>query len=232
MVQILTLSTVLFNCIVFNDVAQKLEWRQTLPGLSPQIPEIENISLGRFLGNKNRRKIVIFLHIHKCAGSFFIGLVRKLPNQIVPSNDGLITCPFLRSRSSHLKKLCGTSQNAVLPFWNWPSQVQARYFSALNYTFIANERWLGHTVKDHDNHSPDSLHVEYVTIIRNPLDRIASHFHYARMYPASALHGRNLSLASFIRDGPCREPDAGFRCWDTNHYIQVGAIMSLEATKP
>jgi hypothetical protein len=186
----------------------------------------------------DKRTVIIFLHIHKCAGSFFINLIRSLPNQRIPRNNGLLLCPSLQFRSASLTRLCGTSLNSLLPFWTWPAAVQEKFFKKLQYTFVANERWLGQELASDTSAASPSLNgrvdspsspptpddpprFKHVTIIRHPLDRIASHFHYAQRYPASALYGRNLSFSSFVRAGPCRVPDAGFACWDANHYVQV-----------
>jgi hypothetical protein len=220
MIQILTLTTFIFNCFIESE---RFTWRFHVHSKNPhgQIQQPGKAFFSKIVGSNHTKSIIVFLHIHKCAGTFFIDLIRKLPDQRVPSNDGLIVCPFLKARSSRLKQMCGTSENAVMPFWTWPPRIQAEYFHKLNYTFVANERWLGHRMASEELGASHPLHVKYITIIRNPLDRIASHFHYAQLYPASTLHGRNLSFASFVRAGPCREPDAGFRCWDANHFIQV-----------
>jgi hypothetical protein len=223
LVQSITLSTFLFNCFVLyhgtDDESQRFAWMRKLHQNQSNTTMLRKRSPDR--ETYSTKTVTVFLHIHKCAGTFFIDLIRKLPDQRVPSNDGLIVCPFLKARSSRLKQMCGTSENAVMPFWTWPPRIQAEYFHKLNYTFVANERWLGHRMASEELGASHPLHVKYITIIRNPLDRIASHFHYAQLYPASTLHGRNLSFASFVRAGPCREPDAGFRCWDANHFIQV-----------
>jgi hypothetical protein len=180
-----------------------------------------------FQQNNTRKTVVLFLHVHKCAGSFFISLVNGLPNQHVPENNGLLMCPPLSQRSSLVKQVCGYSHDALLPFWKWSTSLQAKCFQSISYTFISNERWLGQELLQMPStpsptaNSLDFLQFSHVIIVRHPLDRIASHFHYAKGYSESRLHGRNLSFASFVRAGPCREPDAGFRCWDANHYVQV-----------
>ena len=238
--QVLAVSIIIYYSTVL-DYPNEKKSRQRSRNQLPQKDDGEEIRNSRayMFTNRTDRKpktIVIFLHIHKCAGTFFINMIQSLPNQHVPPNNGLLQCPPLNFRSVQLQRTCGSSKQALLPFWIWPAAVQKTFFQKLNYTFVANERWLGRDVVSSPLSSTAfasySTSIKYVTIIRHPLDRIASHFHYAQRYPASALYGRNLSFSSFVRAGPCRVPDAGFACWDANHFVQVPRPHSAQRLLP
>ena len=71
--------------------------------------------------------IIIFLHLHKSGGSFFVDLVSKFPGQTMPRRKGgnaLLFCPPPQNQSTALQTLCGNSSQALMPFWLWSARIQ------------------------------------------------------------------------------------------------------------
>ena len=77
------------------------------------------------------RDTIIFLHLHKSGGTFFVSLVSKFPGQTMPRRRGgnaLLFCPPVKNQSQALRTLCGNSSDALMPFWLWSARIQAPPF--------------------------------------------------------------------------------------------------------
>jgi hypothetical protein len=71
--------------------------------------------------------VIVFLHLHKSGGTFFVDLVSKYPGQTMPRRKGgnaLLFCPPIRNQSGAILTLCGNSSEALMPFWLWSARIQ------------------------------------------------------------------------------------------------------------
>lgn len=78
---------------------------------------------------KLEKDVIMFLHLHKSGGSFFVDLVSKYPGQTMPRRKGgnaLLFCPPSKNQSGAMLILCGNSSEALMPFWLWSARIQAR----------------------------------------------------------------------------------------------------------
>ena len=115
-----------------------------------------------------------------------------------------------------------------MPFWEWQASEQLYLFHRLPPSdFIANERWLGQELIAPGTRIRAAGPLKYVTVIRDPLDRIVSHFLFRQMEK-----GLNETLDYFAVAGPCPSIDAGFSCWDRNYYVQVFAGLKACGGQP
>ncbi len=120
-----------------------------------------------------------FLHISKCAGSSFIQLARKNVPLYFPNANG-----------NPLNPLTGE----FLKFWCWPPTEQCYFLTTPLWQLVANEREMGRDV-------PFIAGVVYVTILRDPLDRIFSAYQFSveRPYKERPLEERGHRFASFLK---------------------------------
>ena len=87
-------------------------------------------------GHPQHAQIIIFLHVHKCAGTFFLNLVRKSANHMIPPDNGLLRCPPMRIRTALTKSICGDEGRPLLPFWTWPADIQTKFLMELDLSLI------------------------------------------------------------------------------------------------
>ena len=162
--------------------------------------------------------MILFMHLHKSAGTFLVNLMKKFSGKDIPDHGGLLRCLEFLFFNDRAGSACMHDQYGMLPFWTWSALDQARFLMSTRYNFIANERWLGPELIPSNISNGKTF--KYITIVRNPLDRIVSHYFYAKNFSGSSVQASD-SFESFVREGPCKYPDAGFLCWDANYYVQV-----------
>ena len=122
-----------------------------------------------------------FLHISKCAGSSFIALARKNLTLFLPNANGN---PINHVTGERLK------------FWKWTPEEQHYFLSAGTWQLVANENQLGQKHQFFDD-------IRYVTIMREPLDRLFSAWQFAIEKPGKEepLEERGRKFAQFLRTG-------------------------------
>ena len=124
-----------------------------------------------------------FLHISKCAGSSFVELARRNVSPFRPNANGNPLDPLTGER---------------IKFWEWSPAEQHHFLSSPQWQFIANELQLGTEV-------PFFEGVIYVTILREPIERLFSAFQFgdARTDKSLPLEERGRRFAEFlIERGP------------------------------
>ena len=116
----------------------------------------------------------------------------------------------VRTATNCLEKLNGKP----VPFWNWNRSTQLRWLVSRPHDFIANEGGIfdWHTAPlpqsdqmlerlDINIPAPPSVGIAYIITIRNPLDRVLSHFRHEKSSrpPKDYLKGIG-SFSAFIRN--------------------------------
>jgi hypothetical protein len=133
--------------------------------------------------------VFYFLHITKCAGTSFIALARKNAALFRPAANGNPLNPLTSNR---------------LQFWTWGKEEQRYLMSSDLFGLIANENQLG-------PHHQFFEGVTYITILRDPLDRLFSEYQFRSRSPEKGvpLEIRGRRFAAFL------ENDRGVR-WRRN----------------
>lgn len=119
-----------------------------------------------YISQPNNQNIY-FLHIHKAAGTTFVNLARQN------------LCKFYKQ----YKNGNPWNKNELIQFWKFDPDEQVKFLASPDYNFIANETCLGPHILHHTK-------IAYITILRNPLDRILSDFKHRRKagdYPEDML---------------------------------------------
>ena len=121
-----------------------------------------------------------FLHISKCAGSTFVELAGRNTTPFRPNANGNPLNPLTGKR---------------IPIWHWNSAEQQYLLSSPICGLIANENNLGHHVEFYER-------VVYVTILRDPIDRLFSYyqFNYGRPDKDQPLEERGRKFAKFLKN--------------------------------
>lgn len=121
-----------------------------------------------------------FLHVSKCAGSSFIALARENLRLFIPNANGNPINPLTGER---------------LRYWHWPREEQQHFLSSDVWQFVSNEEHLGRTFEFFAG-------VTYVTILREPIDRLFSHWQFAVAKPGKdeSLQERGRNFAHFIQN--------------------------------
>lgn len=121
-----------------------------------------------------------FLHITKCAGTSFIALARKNVSLFRPCANGNPLNPLTSNR---------------LQFWTWPSDEQRYFLSSGLCELIANENQLGFHHQFYEG-------VSYITILRDPLDRLFSEYQFRSRGPENdvPLEERGRRFAAFLEN--------------------------------
>lgn len=135
--------------------------------------------------------MLYFLHISKCAGSSFISLARKNVGLFNPNANGNPLNPLTGER---------------LKFWRWTPPEQQYFLSSALWGLTANENRLHRNFQFFEG-------VVYVTILREPIDRLFSAYQYSIAKPGKgiSLEERGHQFADFLRhEGPG---------WRRNHLI-------------
>ncbi len=133
-----------------------------------------------------------FLHITKCAGTSFIALARKNVSLFRPGANGNPLNPLTSNR---------------LQYWTWRQEEQRYFLSSDWFQLVANENQLG---VDHRFFEG----VIYLTILRDPLDRLFSEYQFRTRSPEKGvpLEMRGRKFAAFL------EHDHGVR-WRKNTLV-------------
>lgn len=133
-----------------------------------------------------------FLHITKCAGTSFIALARKNVSLFRPGANGNPLNPLTSNR---------------LQFWNWRPEEQGYFLSSDLFELAANENQLGTQHEFFEG-------VTYITILRDPLDRLFSEYQFRSRSPEKGvpLEIRGRRFAAFL------ENDRGVR-WRRNTLV-------------
>jgi hypothetical protein len=128
---------------------------------------------------RQQSPMIYFLHISKCAGSSFIALARRNARLFQPNANGNPINPVSGER---------------VKFWRWTPKEQHYFLSSPAWDLVANENQLGPRVKFLDG-------VSYVTILREPLDRLFSAWQFAVEKPGKEepLEERGRKYAQFLR---------------------------------
>jgi hypothetical protein len=123
--------------------------------------------------------MLYFLHVSKCAGSSFIALARQNLRLFVPNANGN---PINLVTGERLK------------FWRWAPEEQHYFLSSDAWQLVANENQLGRTVDFFED-------VTYVTILREPIDRLFSQWQFAVEKPSKdeSLEERGRKFAHFLQ---------------------------------
>ena len=121
-----------------------------------------------------------FLHITKCAGTSFIALARKNVSLFRPGANGNPLNPLTSNR---------------LRYWTWRPEEQRYLLSSDWFELIANENQLG---VDHQFFAG----VTYITILRDPLDRLFSEYQFRSRSPEKGipLEIRGRRFAAFLEN--------------------------------
>lgn len=120
-------------------------------------PSKTAISKDEPIGARQRDKLAVFLHIHKGGGSTMCYLARLNDEKSFGGNCNA------KSRTTRLKLASGSKDVVENTYGNFKSQ---------NVTFVANEWMLVES-------TPMSDDLVYITMLRNPLARMESHFDMA-----------------------------------------------------
>ena len=123
-----------------------------------------------------------FLHISKCAGTSFIGLARKNVSLFRPDATGNPLNPLTGERIS---------------YWLWNASEQGYFLSSPHWQLIANEKQLGQETLFFEG-------VTYMTILRDPIDRLFSQYQFkiGKPYRSLPLEERGHKFAHFLtREG-------------------------------
>ena len=121
-----------------------------------------------------------FLHITKCAGTSFIALARKNVSLFRPCANGNPLNPLTSNR---------------LQFWTWSPEEQRYFLSSGLCELIANENQLGVHHQFYEGTS-------YITILRDPLDRLFSEYQFRSRGPENdvPLEVRGQKFAAFLEN--------------------------------
>jgi len=130
---------------------------------------------------RQQSPMIYFLHISKCAGSSFIALARRNARLFQPNANGNPINPISGDR---------------IKFWRWTPKEQHYFLSSPVWDLVANENQLGPRMKFLDG-------VSYVTIVREPIDRLFSAWQFALEKPGNEepLEERGRKYAQFLRTG-------------------------------
>jgi hypothetical protein len=133
-----------------------------------------------------------FLHISKCAGSSFIALARENLRPFMPNANGNPINPLTGER---------------LKYWYWSREEQQYFLSSELWQLVSNEEHLGRTFEFFSG-------VTYVTILREPIDRLFSHWQFAVEKPGKdeSLEERGRNFARFLQD-------RGSKNWRRNYLL-------------
>jgi hypothetical protein len=125
--------------------------------------------------------MIYFLHVSKCAGSSFIALARRNARLFQPNANGNPINPITGDR---------------LKFWRWTPKEQHYFLSSPVWDLVANENQLGPRMKFLEG-------VSYVTVLREPIDRLFSAWQFAVEKPGKEepLEERGRKYAQFLRTG-------------------------------
>lgn len=125
--------------------------------------------------------MIYFLHVSKCAGSSFIALARQNVRLHIPNANGN---PINLVSSERLK------------FWRWRPEEQRYFLTSNAWQLVANENQMGRHAEFFDG-------VSYVTILREPIDRLFSAWQFAIEKPdkEEPLEERGRKFADFLRNG-------------------------------
>jgi len=120
-----------------------------------------------------------FLHVSKSAGSSFISLARNNLSLYSPNANG-----------NPINLITGER----LKFWKWSEAEQQHFLSSPHWQLVANENQMGREAYFFEN-------VVYITIVREPLDRLFSAWQFAIEKPAKdePLDERGRKFARFLR---------------------------------
>ncbi|HEX4159560.1 MAG TPA: sulfotransferase family 2 domain-containing protein [Rhizomicrobium sp.] len=123
--------------------------------------------------------MIYFLHISKCAGSSFVDLAKRNIRLFRPNANGNPLNPITSKRFS---------------FWHWNADEQRYLLASPSCDLIANESHLGRHAQFHDR-------ITYVTILRDPIDRLFSYyqFNHSRPDAATPLEERGRAFARFLK---------------------------------
>ncbi|MEO1469595.1 MAG: hypothetical protein AAFV86_11085 [Pseudomonadota bacterium] len=100
---------------------------------------------------------IYFLHIHKAAGSTIVRLAERNGRTLFPDHRN--GNPFCDGQ--------------LIEFWNWPLARQQAWMTSGRFDFFANETAIG-------SEMPSPLLVDYITVLRDPIDRVHSHYVHER----------------------------------------------------
>ena len=146
--------------------------------------------------------MIYFLHISKCAGTSFVALARSNLRLFTPSANGN---PIDILHAKRLK------------FWRWTPAEQRYFLSSPAWDMVANERWMGESGEFFAG-------VSYVTILRDPIDRLFSAWQFTRNKEAQdeSLGRRGQKFAHFL------QTDSSLQ-WRRNYLIS--ALTSRERAR-
>lgn len=146
-----------------------------------------------------------FLHISKCAGSTFVDLAARNTTLFRPNANGNPLNPLTGKR---------------LAFWQWSSGEQQYLLSSSICGLIANENVLGHKMQFYEG-------VTYVTILRDPIDRLFSYyqFNHERPEKEASLEDRGRKFVKFLKN------EAGFG-WRKNSIVTALTYPSRKKNNP
>jgi hypothetical protein len=136
--------------------------------------------------------MLYFLHISKCAGSSFITLARKNLRLFTPNANG-----------NPINLVTGER----LAYWKWAPEEQQYFLSSDAWQLVANENQLGRKAEFFAG-------VTYVTILREPIDRLFSQWQFAVEKPGKdePLEERGRKFARFL------QTESG-RSWKRNYLL-------------
>ncbi len=136
--------------------------------------------------------MLYFLHISKCAGSSFVTLARKNLRLFIPNANG-----------NPINLVTGER----LAYWKWAPEEQQYFLSSDAWQLVANENQLGRSAEFFDR-------VTYVTILREPIDRLFSQWQFAVEKPGKhePLEERGRKFARFL------QTESG-RNWKKNYLL-------------
>ncbi len=142
-----------------------------------------------------------FLHISKCAGYSFVRLARENVSLYIPNANGnpinLITGERLR-------------------FWRWTEAEQRYFLTSPFWQFVANENQMGREPYFFEG-------VTYVTILRDPIDRLFSGYQFAIEKPGKdePLEERGRKFAAFLQN-------RGGLNWKRNYLLSTMTYQDRE----
>jgi len=135
--------------------------------------------------------VFYFLHISKCAGSSFVELARRNVPLFRPNANGNPLNPLTGER---------------IRFWHWSLAEQHHFLSSPRWQFVANELQIG-------SEAPFLEGVTYVTILREPIERLFSAFQFSIGKPDKSLplEERGEDFAQFLKNKGTQ--------WRRNHLV-------------